>query len=246
VENCQTRYNQINMGSIIRVEKMEKTYPGKIPTRAVKGVSFEIEKGEFVALMGKSGSGKSTILHQLGLIDTPTSGSIEIGGINVLSLSDHEKTLFRLRKIGYVFQEYATLSELTILENVCLPLQVLGTTPEAEIVRSASSLLSHLVLGQRLSHYPDELSGGEQQRVAIARALINRPEIILADEPCANLDSSSAKDVMNTFLDLNKNYGQTILLVTHDEDDRAWVNRILWIKDGLITNIEEPNKAKPA
>lgn len=226
------------MGSIIKVVNMQKTYFGKIPTCAVKDVSFEIEKGEFVALMGKSGSGKSTILHQLGLIDNPTGGSIEIDGIDISNMTDREKTHFRLTKIGYVFQEYATLSELTILENVCLPLRVLGGVSDTKIVSDATELLSHLGLGQRLSHYPDELSGGEQQRVAIARALINKPAIILADEPCANLDSSSAKDVMKTFLDLNQNFGQTILLVTHDEDDRAWVNRILWIKDGLLTKIE--------
>jgi len=218
---------------MILVSQLEKTYGGRVPTRALGGVSFDIAKGEFVAIMGRSGSGKSTLLHQLGLLDRPTAGGIAIDGTDVLALSETARTLFRLRSLGYVFQEYALISELTALENVDLPARVADGRSNGR----ARELLELVGLGDRLHHYPDELSGGEQQRVAIARALVNQPKIIFADEPTANLDSVSAKMVLELFRRLNRGLGQTIVMVTHEPDDMRYVNRVIWLKDGLVEKI---------
>jgi len=223
---------------LIEVKNLEKTYEGAVPTHALRGVSFSVEEGEFMAIMGKSGSGKSTLLHQLALLDTPTSGSLQVDNIDVLSLTEHQKTGFRLARIGYVFQEYAVLNELTALENVALPLRVRGTQTIKNAYAEAAELLNRVGLGHRLHHHPSELSGGEQQRVAIARSLINKPRILLADEPCANLDSISSDTVLQLLLDLNKKYRQTIIMISHEPEDRQWVNRILWLKDGIIDKIE--------
>ncbi|MBU4099293.1 ABC transporter ATP-binding protein [Patescibacteria group bacterium] len=218
---------------VIRVENLKKIYPGKIPTEAIKGISFVIEKNEFVAIMGRSGSGKSTLLHQLGLLDTPTEGQIFIDDIDVLRFSDSKKTMYRLERLGYVFQEYALIAELTALENVFLPALALGGNQDGYKKR-AEEMLAVVGLGERLEHYPNELSGGEQQRVAVARALINRPEILFADEPCANLDSVSSRVVLELFRKLNKELGQTIVMVTHEPEDRKFVDRVILMKDGLI------------
>ena len=180
---------------MIQVQDLKRSYiMGKVEVHALKGVSFEIEQGEFVAIMGPSGSGKSTLLHQLGLLDTPTSGKILIDGVDVLRLSDREKTIYRLTQLGYVFQDYAILPELTAAENVYLPAMVQGKSKELYL-RSSRELLETVGLGDRLHHLPQELSGGEQQRVAIARALINKPKILFADEPCANLDTESSRHI---------------------------------------------------
>lgn len=220
---------------MIKVENLKKIYPGKVPTSALKGVSFEVKSGEFVAIMGRSGSGKSTLLHQLGLIDTPTEGKILIDNVDVLGLSEAEKTLFRLRSLGYVFQEYALISELTALENVHLPAHTLnGSKNGDEDLERAKNLLETVDLEDRLHHYPSELSGGEQQRVAIARALVNQPKILFADEPTANLDSASSKTVLELFRKLNKGFGQTIVMITHELEDEKYVDRVIWLKDGLI------------
>lgn len=216
---------------MIKVVNLKKTYTGRVPTPALKGVSFEIKKGEFVAIMGRSGSGKSTLLHQLGLIDTPTEGQILLDDIDVLRLSDSDKTLYRLKNLGYVFQEYALIAELTALENVYLPALALEGNCNQE---RAKEMLEVVGLGERLDHYPNEISGGEQQRVAVARALINKPKILFADEPCANLDSISSKVVLELFRKLNKELGQTIVMVTHEPEDEKFVDRVIWIKDGLI------------
>lgn len=224
---------------MIEVNNLTRTYPGKVPTLALRGVTFTINEGEFVAIMGKSGSGKSTLLHQLALLDIPTSGSLTIGGNDVMALSEHQKTLFRLMNIGYVFQEYAILTELTTLENVALPLRVRGGLSRKDAHNEASQLLDRVGLSNRLHHYPGELSGGEQQRVAIARSLINKPRILLADEPCANLDTASSETVLRLLRDLNKNLGQTIVMISHEPEDREWVDRILWLKDGLIDHIDK-------
>lgn len=218
---------------MIKVTTLKKTYLGKVPTPALKGVSFEVKKGEFVAVMGRSGSGKSTLLHQLGLLDNPTEGEILIEDSNVLKLSDSEKTSYRLRELGYVFQEYALIAELTAVENVYLPAFALGGNHDGYKQR-AQKLLDIVGLGDRVDHYPNELSGGEQQRVAIARALINKPKILFADEPCANLDSVSAKVILGLFKKLNKDLGQTILMVTHEPEDEKYVDRVIWMKDGEI------------
>lgn len=216
---------------MIKVVNLKKTYTGRVPTPALKGVSFEIKKGEFVAIMGRSGSGKSTLLHQLGLIDTPTEGQILLNDTDVLKLSDSDKTLYRLKNLGYVFQEYALIAELTALENVYLPALALEGNHDQE---RAKEMLEVVGLGERLDHYPNEISGGEQQRVAIARALINKPKILFADEPCANLDSISSKVVLELFRKLNKELGQTIVMVTHEPEDEKYVDKVIWMKDGLL------------
>lgn len=218
---------------IIEVKKLKKTYEGKVPTHALKDVSFGIKKGEFVALMGRSGSGKSTLLHQLGLLDAPSSGEIIIDGTNVVNFTEKQKTEFRLKKLGYVFQSYALLPELTALESVYLPLMLSGV-PRAEYIKKATKMLKKVGLGERIHHLPKEMSGGEQQRVAIARALVNDPAILFADEPTANLDSESSETVLKLFKDLNKDIGQTIIMVTHEPDDKKHVNRVIWLKDGVI------------
>jgi putative ABC transport system ATP-binding protein len=221
---------------MIKVNNLKKTYFGKVPTHALRGVSFEIKEGEFVALMGRSGSGKSTLLHQIGLIDMPTDGSVFIDGIDVLHLSEKVRCDFRLRNLGYVFQEYALIAEFTALENVFLPAFALPGNSDKE---RATELLSLVGLGERLDHYPSELSGGEQQRVAIARSLVNRPKILFADEPTANLDSVSAKTVLELFKKLNTELKQTILMITHEPEDKQYVDRVLWLKDGYLDSIEQ-------
>lgn len=218
---------------MIHVENLKKIYPGKVPTFALNGVSFDITKGEFVAIMGRSGGGKSTLLHQLSLIDTPTEGLIRIDGTDVLALSDGQKVRFRLENLGYVFQEYALISELSAMENVFIPAMAKGEDAEQYRERSAE-LLKLVGLDHRLEYYPHELSGGEQQRVAIARALINSPKILFADEPTANLDTVSAKVVLELFRKLNKEFGQTIVMVTHETDDEQYVDRVIFLRDGLL------------
>lgn len=222
---------------MVKVENLKKTYPGKIPTLALKGVSFEITEGEFIAVMGRSGSGKSTLLHQLGLIDIPTEGRVILNKVDVLALSDAQKTEFRLRHLGYVFQEYALIYELNALENVYLPALALGCDLH-QYKKRATELLGIVGLEHRLYHYPKELSGGEQQRLAIARALINHPKIVFTDEPTANLDSISAHVVLELFKKLNKELGQTTVMITHEPEDKQYVDRVICLKDGLIEKIE--------
>jgi putative ABC transport system ATP-binding protein len=176
-------------------------------------------------------------LHQLSLIDQPTEGKLFIDNDDIATLSDSQKTKFRLEKLGYVFQEYALIAELTAMENVFIPAMALGEDA-AEYKKRAAEFLEVVGLGDRLDHYPHELSGGEQQRVAIARALINNPKIIFADEPTANLDSVSAKIVLELFQKLKNEFGQTIVMVTHEPDDRQYVDRIIWLKDGLLEKEE--------
>lgn len=221
---------------MIQVKNLIKIYGGKVPTKALKGVSFEVKEGEFVAIMGRSGSGKSTLLHQLGLLDTPTSGEIMINNSDILKFSEKEKTSFRLDKLGYVFQEYALLPEFTALETVSLPLMMRGASKKEYLARGID-ILEKVGLGDRIFHLPHELSGGEQQRVAIARAIINNPKILFADEPCANLDSESSETILSLLKKLNKELRQTIIMITHEPEDKKHVDRIIWMKDGLIENI---------
>lgn len=223
---------------IVQVKNLKKIYRSRISTEALRGVSFEVEEGEFVAIMGRSGSGKSTLLHQLGLLDIPTAGEIIINGVNVLKLSDHQKAYFRLKKLGYVFQEYALLPEFTALESVYLSLMVQGIGKK-DYIKKATEVLKEVGLKERIHHLPHELSGGEQQRVAVARAIVNSPKILFADEPCANLDSESSETILKLFKKLNKELGQTIIMVTHEPEDKKHVEQIIWLKDGLIEKIEK-------
>jgi len=218
---------------IIEVKNLKKTYEGAVPTYALKKINFGVEKGEFIALMGRSGSGKSTLLHQLGLLDTPTAGEVIMNGINLMSLTEKQKSKFRLEKLGYVFQSYALLPELTALESVYLPL-MLSNVSKKIYIKKATEMLKKVGLAERLHHLPKEMSGGEQQRVAIARALVNNPMILFADEPTANLDTESSKVILKLFRELNKEIGQTIIMVTHEPDDKKYVDRVIWLKDGAI------------
>lgn len=220
---------------MLSVKNLTKIYKqGKIETPALIDVSFKINTGEMIALMGKSGSGKSTLLHQLGLIDQPNSGKITINNHEVINTSEKNRSKLRLETLGYVFQEYALIPELTALENVYLPAMMLRKK-RVDFKQKATELLELVDLGSRLKHLPRELSGGEQQRVAIARALINDPKIIFADEPTANLDSSSAAVVMDTLRNLNKKLGVSIIFVSHNPDDKKYADRIIYLKDGRLT-----------
>ena len=218
---------------MIKITDLHKVYGRSMTaTHALKGVSMEVKPGEFVAVMGRSGSGKSTLLHILGLLDMPTSGHILIEDTDVLKLPEAQRASFRLEKLGYVFQEYSLISEMTILENVFVPAICLGR--ENSFKQRATALLETVGLAERLNHYPNELSGGEQQRASVARALINRPKILLADEPTASLDIASARVVLELFKRLNKELGQTIVLVTHEPEDEKYVDRVVWLKDGHV------------
>jgi putative ABC transport system ATP-binding protein len=226
-----------HMAKMISVSDVVRTYEGKVPTLALRGVSFDVAPGEFIAVMGRSGSGKSTLLHQLSLLDTPTSGTLHIEDIDVLSFSDTEKTKFRLEHLGYIFQEYALIAELSAIENVYLPAMALGANASTYRKRAAE-LLGVVGLAERMEHYPYELSGGEQQRVAVARALINSPKVLYADEPCANLDTASSTVVMELFSKLKRELNQTIVMVTHEPDDRRYVDRVITLSDGKIESVE--------
>ncbi len=224
--------------TIIATRNLSRTYVmGNMQVTALNQVTIDIRRGEFAAIMGKSGSGKSTLLHQLGLLDTPTEGEIMIDGVDISRLSESEQTRFRLEKFGYVFQEYAILPELTALENVYLPAMALGLSQD-ECVTKGVDALEKVGLAERADHRPRALSGGEQQRVAIARALINKPKILFADEPTANLDSASSKQILELFRALNRDIGQTVLMVTHELEDADIVDRVIWLADGEVVERE--------
>ncbi len=220
---------------ILKVENIHKIYNPKseAPVHALKGITLKLKKGEFIALMGRSGSGKSTFLHQVALLDTPTEGAIEIDGNVVSEMSKLEKAKFRLNFIGYIFQDYALLSELTLFENVALPMQALGYK-KAEYKDGVLDTIKKVGLEGLEHHLPNQLSGGQQQRVAIARAIVNKPAILFADEPTANLDYESSQEVLNTIRNLVDNFGQTIIMVTHESDDMKFVDRSIWLKDGEL------------
>ena len=219
---------------MLEVKKLSKIYGlGEVQVRALDDVSFTVADGDMVCIMGKSGSGKSTLLRQLGLLDRPSEGEIVIDGEDVTRLSDTTRGVLRLQHLGYVFQEYALLAELTAHENVYLPGMMLGEKG-IDFRKRAKELLELVGLGKRIRHYPKELSGGEQQRVAIARALINNPRIIFADEPCANLDTISSKKVMETLVSLNKDMKVTVIFVSHDPDDKKYARGLLVLSDGKM------------
>lgn len=200
---------------------------------ALHNISVQIKQGEFVAVMGDTGSGKSTLLHALGLLDPPNGGELIINGYHGYDFEDGERTRFRLTHLGYVFQNYALIPELTALENVMLPVLLSGEKKE-RAKELAIRVLTTVELQHRLDHLPSELSGGQQQRVAIARAIVNKPTILFADEPCANLDSKTAEQILTLFGTLNKQYGLTIVMVTHEEWHRKHVGRTIFMRDGKI------------
>jgi putative ABC transport system ATP-binding protein len=201
---------------------------------ALSDVFLDVKPGEMICIMGKSGSGKSTLLHMLGLIDTPTSGTVYFKNKDVSKLSEARRSKIRLAQMGFVFQEYALLPELTALENVYLPASMLGKWSK-EYEERAVTLLDSVGLLERMNHRPYQLSGGQQQRVSIARAMVNRPEVIFADEPTANLDSKSGLLVMQSLRWLNKQFGTTIIFVSHDEDDKKYADRVVYLKDGKLS-----------
>lgn len=219
---------------MIEVVDLKKIYRmGLVEVGALKGVSILVSRGEFVGIMGPSGSGKSTLLHQLGLLDRPSSGSIRLDGTDVTRLSDDERTEFRLMHLGYVFQDYALVSELNVQENVAIPMITQGK-PYEICYAAAMEVLKKVDLIKRQNHLVYELSGGEQQRVSIARALVNKPAIVFADEPCANLDSENSKTVLELFRYVNRELGQTIVMVSHEPWHREYFDRVIFIRDGLI------------
>lgn len=220
---------------MIRVERLRKSYRmGEVEVRALDGVTLEVREGEFIGVTGPSGSGKSTLLHLIGLLDEPSGGSISIQGIDALALSDDERTRFRLTRIGYIFQDYALVPDLTALENVVLPALELGVSERQGISR-ATDLLGRVGLAERVDHLPGELSGGEQQRIAIARALVNSPALLLADEPTANLDSQASTMVLELVASINRELGQTVLMVSHEEIHRQYFGREIRLRDGRVS-----------
>lgn len=218
--------------TILSTKSLKKIYgKGESEVHALDGVDLSVEKGEFVAVVGTSGSGKSTLLHMLGGLDRPTSGSVSVDGKDIFSLKDEELTIFRRRKIGFVFQNYNLVPVLNVYENIVLPVQLDGAAPEKRYV---DTLIDTLGLGTKLKNLPNNLSGGQQQRVAIARALAAKPAIVLADEPTGNLDSKTSQDVLGLMKITSQKFAQTIVMITHNEEIAQLADRIIRIEDGRI------------
>jgi putative ABC transport system ATP-binding protein len=221
------------MESIIKLKEIGRSYKvGTEMIHALRSVSLDIKKNEYVALMGPSGSGKSTLMNTLGCLDTPSKGEYILNGHSVARMSDNQLAEVRNKEIGFVFQTFNLMPRLSALENVTVPLVYSGINKK-ERNRMAMAALEQVGLGNRVSHKPNELSGGQKQRVAVARALVNRPSIILADEPTGNLDSKTSEEIMGLFEEIHKQ-GNTIILVTHEEDIAMHAHRIVRLKDGLI------------
>ena len=217
---------------VLRTEDLTREYGfGDNKVVALNHVSFSVEEGEFVTILGPSGSGKSTLLHLLGGVDKPTSGKVYIGGQSIYEMKERELTAFRRREIGQIYQFYNLIPVLNVEENICLPMLLDHRQTER---KDLDELLELLGLTERVNHLPSELSGGQQQRVAIGRALISKPKLILADEPTGNLAQKNSREIIKLFRELNEKYGQTILLITHDEKIAEHAERILVIEDGQI------------
>lgn len=220
--------------AILRTESLKKTYgKGDSKVDALRGVNLEVNKGEFIAIVGTSGSGKSTLLHMLGGLDRPTSGKVYIDDKDIFSLKDEALTILRRRKIGFVFQAFNLVPVLNVMENILLPLELDGAKIDKEHI---DNIIETLDLKKQIHKLPSQLSGGQQQRVAIARALAGRPTVILADEPTGNLDSRTSQDVMSLFRVTADKFGQTIVMITHNTEIAQTADRIIRIEDGLIVN----------
>lgn len=220
---------------ILKVENLCKTYGiGEAQVNALKNVSFSMEKGEFAAIVGESGSGKSTLLNCIGGLDNPTSGMVFIENENLFSMKEQKRTVFRRRNIGFVFQSFQLIPELTVEQNIVFPLLLDGQKPEQSAI---NTILEVLGLTERRRHLPSQLSGGQQQRVAIGRALITKPMLILADEPTGNLDSKNSQDIMDLLVKASRHYQQTILMITHNVNLTSSVDRVLQVTDGILTDL---------
>ena len=229
---------------LIKITNIKRDFPlGNEIVYVLKGIDLEINKGEYVALMGPSGSGKSTLMNILGCLDTPTSGTYILNGKHVSEMQDDELAGIRNKEIGFVFQTFNLMPRTTALDNVALPMVYAGYS-KSERVERATEVLTQVGLQDRMDHKPNQLSGGQRQRVAVARALVNKPSIILADEPTGNLDSKTSVEIMNLFNEIHAN-GNTVILVTHEEDIAAHAHRIIRLRDGLIeSDTQNPNIKK--
>ncbi len=222
---------------ILRTEDLKKYYgEGETCIKALDGVNFTVEKGEFVSIVGTSGSGKSTLLHMLGGLDRPTCGKVEVDGKNIFSLKEEALTIFRRRKIGFVFQSFNLVPVLNVYENIVLPIELDGNRVDKEFVENVIRILG---LKNKIYALPSQLSGGQQQRVAIARALASKPVIVLADEPTGNLDSATSQDVLGLMKTTGERFGQTMVMITHNEEIAQMADRIVRIEDGKIVSRRE-------
>jgi putative ABC transport system ATP-binding protein len=222
---------------MIEITDLRKIYRmGNVEVKALDGVTLDIEKGEFLGIMGPSGSGKTTLLHMLGLLDLPSSGKIVIDGMDISRFTDYEKTMFRLYKLGYVFQDYALVPDLTVMENVSLPAMLRKDRTDEQTKNDSFGILQKIGLCDRREHLPRELSGGQQQRVSVARAMVNKPDILFADEPCANLDTENSQMVLDLFREINESMHQTIVMVSHEDWHKEYFHRIVRMRDGKIVS----------
>jgi lipoprotein-releasing system ATP-binding protein len=219
--------------SIIEIRNLSKVYPGGVEVRALDGIDLDIQRGEFLSIIGPSGSGKSTLLHMIGILDTPTSGTITIDGRVVTDMSEKERSKARNEILGFVFQYHHLLPDFTALENVMMPLLIAGTNKK-NAREVASGILTDVGLAERMDHLPSQLSGGQAQRVSVARALANNPGIVIGDEPTGNLDTKSSDMIYDLLRELNHEKGQTFILVTHDEKMAKKTDRIIRLVDGKI------------
>ena len=221
--------------NLLEVNQICKTYgSGEAAVYALKNVSFSVPKGEYVAVVGESGSGKSTLLNMLGGLDTPTSGKVLIDGKDTFAMNDHALTIFRRRNIGFIFQAFNLVPELTVEQNIVFPMLLDYRKPDSKYLEE---LLTVLNLGERRNHLPSQLSGGQQQRVAIGRALITRPSLILADEPTGNLDTQNSSEVIALLKNASRKYEQTIIMITHNRTIAQSADRVLQVSDGVLTDL---------
>lgn len=223
---------------MIEIKNLYKTFMnGQVETTVLKGIDLKVDEGEFIAIMGRSGAGKSTLMYQMSLLDEPTKGEVIIDGIHTHTMSNEAKTLFRLSRLGYVFQDYALIPELTATENVALPLLMQGM-PTAKAFATARHALNIVDLKSHMDQLPSQLSGGEQQRVSISRAIAHNPDILFADEPTANLDNESSRVIMSIFKELHKQ-GQSIIMVTHEPEYGAMAEKTITLDDGQIVKVKK-------